>query len=363
VLAAILLHRRRTSISCFLRSNRWTFPAMVALVCLPTALLGRMKQGGSPNTLAPTIGFLWIAMLAAYAAAGRRRPGVRRTLTGVALGAALVLAVRLAPRLDGLPELLRAPALPTIAFNVARQAPGTTYFPHRPTIGLLADGRAYHFSSAIEYRNLEGPRLAPHYVRAFLPPAFERMAADWFPYVLHYLPTFRRQVLDARLSAWTVLTADDLVPTESADADYISMKWEPRARPTLESIRLTSPGAPATMRSARISIVSVRHGYAARLDGAIDATVPHETIDVDVLLQDRLDQHLLTLAASVAPDSRGSVSVEWPVFHGIASSADEALAIVRGGRVLEGPSWRLPAEKVHAAVADAGAARSGAATP
>jgi hypothetical protein len=108
--------------------------------------------------------------------------------------------------------------------------------------------------------------------------------------------------------------------------------------------------APAAIRSARVRFVRVGNRDRARLEGAIDNAVPHRSLDVDVLLRDRSDRHLMTLSAGVVPDATGTLVAEWPLFKEVMWSAERAFVIVRGGQPRSGQAWRLAPKQVRALV-------------
>jgi hypothetical protein len=330
------------------RAHRWLFPLAVGVACMPTALVGRMKLGGSPNTLAFTIWFVWLALVAAYASSSRRPPAARRVLTVVALMVAGGLALRLAPQLEGLPRLLgRAPG-PSVAFDAARRAPGTIYFPYRPTVTFLAEGRGYHVDSGLFFRELEGLPIDGAFVRRFLPPQIERIADDrqFFPPTLRYLPEFRRQVLDPHLPGWIVLEEYDVPMPPATPQVMTEFTNDPSRLPVAAA---APPSALVDLRSIEMSVPVRERRPHVRIDAVAHQSIEHELLEIELLLLDEQGEHLLTLAAHVVPGADGAVAAEWPIYFEILRSAARGTAIVRSGTWADGSRWRLSATAVRQA--------------
>jgi hypothetical protein len=128
--------------------NSWLVPLAVAVCCLPTAVLGRMKAGGSMPALTFTVYPLAIAALAAVLQIGR--PSDR---TGAAQGTKMLAAVLLVALATG--AGIMSAALPPVgatlsalrsdpdadAFAFVRAHPGQVYLPQNPLMTLMAEGR------------------------------------------------------------------------------------------------------------------------------------------------------------------------------------------------------------------------------
>jgi hypothetical protein len=186
-----------------------------------------------------------------------------------------------------------------------------------------------------------------HYVRAFLPPALDRVAEDRedYPYVLNFLPQFRRQVHDPTLPGWIVLMADDRLGAGEAPAP---VELEYRAWTGMPTEVLNTPDAPVHLQSARVILPERRLRYVIRLEAIVRQTVPHTDLEVEVILRDRSSRHLLTLAASASPDASGALVAEWPVFDEVVWATERTVALVRGGQpVGGGDRWRVSLEKAH----------------
>ena len=206
--------------------NPWLVPVFVGLFCLPTAILGRMKVGGSMTALAYTNYFLFLGALLTvlHAANANRRFGrvaasrVCAVLVLVSLGLVVTWS---APRLRLLPavvaDLSRNSEASAYAF--VRDHPGQVYLPHNPLITLMAEGRAYHLQlpmltgqymehaagdsdlSATDADDIAFRAYLPENLRYVLervsggtPMTRRQIQGGSEVYVQRYLPDFRRTV-------------------------------------------------------------------------------------------------------------------------------------------------------------------------
>jgi hypothetical protein len=356
-LAGSLVRRQGDSWQEIAQKNRWLFPLLVGLFLLPTALLSDAKVGGVANALGFTLWFLWLALLSAAASAGRSGPEVLRRVTVGAALAGCALAVRLAPDLAELPALLRMPPASTVAYEAARQAPGTIYFPYNPLASLFAEGRAYHLDPGVQFRAIEGRRMDESLVREHVPPAMNRVAASrqLMPRVLEYLPAFRRQVHDPVLPGWIVLTESDVLDERERPAPPTVAGLVPEAIRT-SLVRLPTRGA--TVETAELVVPDRDRRPTVRLRATLAYTLPHETVDVETLLYDPAGRYLLTLVADPMPGTSVTIEEDWPVYSDVLRSAAEAVVLVRGGRPSGQEAWSLSPEQVRALVRQARSLRN-----
>jgi hypothetical protein len=341
--AAWTVRRRHSSWRRALRGERWTFPLALAVACVPASLLGGAKVGGAANALGFTIWFVWVALIAAMAASGRRGSDRCLLLSGAAALLACGLAARLAPDLVSLPEIVRRTPSTDVAFEAARAAPGTIYFPYRPVVGMMADGRPNHVDPGLYFRELEGRRIDEVFVRAHLPPAMNRVAADrqLMPHSLNYLPRYRRQILDPALPGWIVLTESDLLP----DAPMPARTVTEGALPDAISVTAPSLSAELALADVRVTVADRSRRPVVQLDAK--APVSLEEVEVEVLLRDRAGRQVVTLAATLAPAADGRLAARWPMYSDLLRAAKDAAVVVRGGRAATGPWWRLSAQDVR----------------
>jgi len=326
--AACAVYRPASEWREWCRANRWVFPLIVGLCCLPTALAGRVKVGGAPNTLAPTLWFLWLAMLTAFASASRLPALGRRLIAGVVLLAACVLTMWYAPNLETLPRLVRETPRPTLAFEAAQRHPGAIYFPSRTLPTLMADGRVDHLDSAVFFRELERQAVDDRFLQAYLPPSLTQIAAEQriVPHLLPRLPEFRRQIVYRDLPGWIVLTKDDVL----RDGQTPAQASAEGSVPERLDVEVVPPaGEGASFVSARVAIALRERRFRVTLNGDVRAVQPGEWLEVDVRLQTRARAHLLTLNASVAAASDGVVHAEWPVFDDLLRPAAHAVVRLR----------------------------------
>lgn len=137
---------------------------IVAAANVPLSLLGRVKQGGGPNTLSPTIYFLWagaVGGIVALCREGRVNSPARES----AVRARAVLALVLLLAIPGWGyELLRSVRQRGVemgkfadqrAFDFLRTTKRNVYFPLRPIVDLEASGDLFHAARAVYDREVQ----------------------------------------------------------------------------------------------------------------------------------------------------------------------------------------------------------------
>ena len=140
-----------SDLSRWAHENPWLVPVFVGLFCIPTSMLGRMKEGGSMNSLIYTVYFLLVGALLALLHAGNLKTALhgvtaRQAMTAVAIATLGVTAVLTAPQLRHLPRTVQD--LPhdvaSSAFRFVKEHPGEVYLPYHPLVTLMAEEQAYH---------------------------------------------------------------------------------------------------------------------------------------------------------------------------------------------------------------------------
>lgn len=191
------------------REHPRTLLLVVALALSLGAVMTRVKHGAEINAHAFVLFFLAVAAAGAVADACARGSALARAALGATLATGLALS---AASLGSLPELLRSlPNNPeTTGFALARQAPGTLYFPSHPLVTLYAEGRASHVSYGIFDRDLAGHRVTDEHFRAFTAPHLERVAlwATRDDYILGRLPELTSRQEHGSQPGWLLLGAD-----------------------------------------------------------------------------------------------------------------------------------------------------------
>ena len=151
-----------------------------ALLCLPGAAAGVLKAGGWINSESPFAWFLILGFLSLLAGLGppetAETPGrpwnlacvVQPVFVGVAL-------LGLVGNLRRLPLEVHQIFNPfdndqETALRIDRQSPGTCYFPWHPLVGLIVEGRLYHFEDGLISRTVAGKDPSTEHVYAFIPP-------------------------------------------------------------------------------------------------------------------------------------------------------------------------------------------------
>ncbi|HUF89260.1 MAG TPA: hypothetical protein VMR66_04695 [Gemmatimonadota bacterium] len=137
----------------FLTGNPWALLAGVALAMVPVSVLGRIKVGGSINTLSPTTYFLLAAAVLAAIEVVRRARDAGPRVHQVALGTAALCAAILAA--GGTARIALERDTPVRAHQSQRAyeyligEDPRAFFPLHPLAHLLADGTLFHFGSSL----------------------------------------------------------------------------------------------------------------------------------------------------------------------------------------------------------------------
>jgi hypothetical protein len=145
---------------------------LVALCNIPTALLGRLKVGGSANNFSVSTYFLLIGLLVCLhqACISTTAPTRRLAQTAVAIavvGLALVFVPQQAYFFRDFAGLRDTKEAQVTRF--VRNHPGAAYFPWNPLPHLAAEGRLYHFAYGLFDRELGGFRIDAAHFRKFVP--------------------------------------------------------------------------------------------------------------------------------------------------------------------------------------------------
>jgi hypothetical protein len=159
--------------------HAWFLPLLIAVLLVPSSLIGRAKEGGAVNALTPTTYFLVVA-LSAWIAEYRPRKGETWTdFPGrLVLGGTSLLCLSLAilglnpwPKLiDNYRELADLGHNPQqVAYEFSQKHPNAAYFPCNPLSTLMSDGKYYHFEYGVGDYYLAGDMLPAEQIRAHLP--------------------------------------------------------------------------------------------------------------------------------------------------------------------------------------------------
>jgi hypothetical protein len=156
--------------------REWTLWLTAGLFLIPASVLGRVKVGGDINAYGYSMYFCFAAAalcgLGAWPtlAAHLRGPGPGRAARRIACFALLGLALwRCHAGVTSWRWGAAAPCPTEAAWAWAREEPGRIYDPSNPLVGLMAEGRLYHFDYSLYERRLAGHPLGEEHVRAFLP--------------------------------------------------------------------------------------------------------------------------------------------------------------------------------------------------
>ena len=159
----------------------WFLPLLTAVLLVPSALIGRAKEGGAANALTPATYFLVVALVA-WIADFRLRDGEAWTdwSSRLVLGSTSLMCVMLTlvclnpwPKLiDNYHEIADLGHTPQqVAYEFSLKHSNAAYFPWNPLSTLMADGKYYHFEYGIGDYYLAGDIPPPEQIRAQLPSA------------------------------------------------------------------------------------------------------------------------------------------------------------------------------------------------
>ena len=182
----------------------WVLPLAVAVANIPMGLVGRAKMGGSMNTLAYSYAFVAFALISAMVAITPQRRRVRWAQTAV-------LAVLLVGAGDPWnPQDPKAwlPGAERVSsgFGFALDHPGQVYFPFHPLIGYYADGKVYHVSDGIGFRQMSGVAVPREHILAHVPDDLQWIATArlWPDAVLDYFTDCKLGEPPPGLVGWEV---------------------------------------------------------------------------------------------------------------------------------------------------------------
>jgi hypothetical protein len=191
---------------------RWRIWVIVALLMIPSSLLGRVKRGGDEHAFGYTVYFLAVAahLRLVHICSGNDgfRPRIPDEARIVPLQLAVSIAAWLAPGIAArLPRAIaRFPENPErVGFEYAKRHPGEVYFPFHPLISIMSEGRAYHFSDGVTSRELANMHASERHLRAFVPDRLEIVAfIEPTDDSRKYLPEYWRHITVHGLKGWNV---------------------------------------------------------------------------------------------------------------------------------------------------------------
>jgi hypothetical protein len=156
-----------------LREEPWTLMLLTALFMIPTSLLGRVKIGGSANTLSYTTYFLAAAVTLGLLGAARV-PSAKKYLAAVTTALLLVLAPSLYHKFaypdHGNTDFART------AYEHLKKYPGKTYFPRLLLLHWVVEKKIYHDDFALKDREWAGFPVTGKQLEAYLPSGMEQIA-------------------------------------------------------------------------------------------------------------------------------------------------------------------------------------------
>lgn len=216
----VLLKRalRRAENGVRVSRHGWTVFFTAGLFLIPAAVLGRVKVGGDINAFSYSAYFCYIGLMTMLIEERRFVGEVLRIhkLHGRFARAAAVAIV--AAGLAALPEShahwrrgASAGCPADAAVALAKAHPGEVYAAWNPLVGLMAEGKAYHFDYGIMDRRMAGFPLDEAHFRAHAPPRLRYVVVE-YPLLeaQRYLPPMRAASLattEGAVAAWEVANA------------------------------------------------------------------------------------------------------------------------------------------------------------
>lgn len=242
-----------TTLRQIARSSPWLLASALAVLGMPTAVMGRVIVGGDFNGMGPSVGLAmvslssWLVSQALSNESQAERPPNRsnfnpaRAALGIAL--ALLLSRRTLVLLTSIPRVLGAeePAV-TQAWKVLRAEPGTVRFPWHPLAHLLAEGRPRHADYPLYDCELIGQPLEPTRLRSDIPATvrFLALPSDREARFLDHRPEFQTYYLKTWRS-W--------FPDEGAHPGLPGWRIHARAPVSREARAREADNAPDTLNT------------------------------------------------------------------------------------------------------------------
>lgn len=194
----------------------WILYGMAAVAAFPVSVLGYVKDGGWDNSASP---FLYSGMLMAHAIARQsladepERPWSARTVRTVI--AAFTLICFATGYFLGWREVrdrwrIRMFNPNQLAFDQIRSDPRIIYYPTLPLAALMAQGKLYHFSRAVQERELAGIEIGASEIERWTPEKPELISLILKTprprervYMMKFFPNHTEQLNDVPFKGWT----------------------------------------------------------------------------------------------------------------------------------------------------------------
>ena len=195
-----------------LRGDSWLLFATVGVAMIPTAMLSRIKVGGSTNGYGIVIAFLGVScfVLAMDWCARNRERGLESANDALKLLAILsplsplwMFNASFVAQFNTWKNLADNPQ--DVAYRYAQAHPGEAFYPWNSLSGLMAEGKASHFEYGMFDRMLAKYPPTPAHLRKFIPPDVRIVAfapvhqSEWS---MTLLPEFKRRVEIKELPGW-----------------------------------------------------------------------------------------------------------------------------------------------------------------
>ena len=208
-LVLIFLFGMRSKDSSDASAPCWELPLWVGVMMIPTAVLGRVKIGGSYNALSFTVYFLCLSALMALGKAAIRDARAKMLLCAWTMGLLLFLIPSTGLYFAALPfRVSRITHNPQrLVYEAVKKYPGQVYAPWGGLPTVMAEGTIYHFDYALWDRALAGFPVSQAHLKAHLPAQmrwviFPPQAQD--QKVMASLPEFSERTEWPGYPEWTI---------------------------------------------------------------------------------------------------------------------------------------------------------------
>ncbi len=155
----------------FLIERRTPLLVLIGVLMMPASIMGRMKLGGSENSLGLSLFFFVLALLAEIAASRTGSLTDLLSTNAIKLWTVPLLIACIAVLGSAVYKSIKAqPAGPIQhAYEYSKVHPGKVYFPQFPLVQLMSEGKLYHFSWGLTDRRNAGVPVSDAHFQANIP--------------------------------------------------------------------------------------------------------------------------------------------------------------------------------------------------
>ncbi len=159
----------------WVKANQSGLFVLIALMMIPSALLGYVKIGGSNNNFSYASFFLMLAATLSFVK-DKKRFGAFRSKHFLILLAFIGLCIQVPMVFYRIKKDSEEHDYIELAYNFAKKNPGKVYYPTLPLINLMAERKLYHDVTGLIDREWAGIPLSEAHLRRYIPPEVEIIA-------------------------------------------------------------------------------------------------------------------------------------------------------------------------------------------